>query len=108
MSTTATLTHKANDTLPVLRVQLGDSEGVYVIPDTATVFVNIKGSGLIHSVACAIEDRATGIVSYDRSGPENAKPGFYSFEFEVRLSPTSRRTFPSDGYLPVTVISDLG
>jgi hypothetical protein len=108
MSTTATLLLKANDTLPELRVQLSDAAGLYVIPADATVFVNIKGNGLVHSIACAIENRAQGIVSYDRSGAENAKPGFYSFEFEVRIPPSARRTFPSDGYLPVTIGADLG
>lgn len=109
MSTaTATLLLKANDTLPELRVQLSDASGVYVIPGDATVFVKVKGNGLAHSVECTAENRAQGIVSYDRSGAENAKPGFYSFEFEVQIPPSGRRTFPSEGYLPVTIGADLG
>lgn len=107
----AVLVLKANDTLPALNVQLSDGGGDYAIPVGSTVRVLIRGTnGTLYAGAetCSVINAATGIISYDRSGDEGITPGQYLFEFEVVLPAAGGvRTFPSNSYLPVTIIRDL-
>lgn len=104
------------DNFPYLRVQFGEGLTVasyvpWVIPTGATVTIVITGvDGLEYSgeETCVIEDAAQGIVYYDRSGNEKLTAGEYLYKFKVTLLSGAQRTFPSDGFISVTMLGDKG
>lgn len=107
---------KKGDSFPYIRVQFGEgaTPAAYVpwtIPTGSVVYVCIVGAeGLTYAgkELCVIEDAALGIVYYDRAGDEKLVAGEYLYEFEVTLPSGAIRTFPSDGYIHVTMLPDNG
>lgn len=107
---------KKGDNFPYIRVQFGEGVNAasyvpWAIPTGSVVYIAIKGTdGLSYSgkELCVIEDAALGIVYYDRSGNEKLMAGEYLYEFEVTLPSGAKRTFPSYGYINVTMLDDNG
>ncbi len=59
------------------------------------------------NAAAAIDNAATGIVSYAWGLTDTATPGDYLAEFEVTWTGGKKQTFPSPGYVTVYVSPEL-
>ena len=59
--------------------------------------------------AATLADAANGAVEYAwATGDTNLPPAEYDAEFEVVFASGEVQTFPTEGYLPVEIINDLG
>lgn len=56
----------------------------------------------------AIEDAAAGTVAYTWAASDLDTPGTYHAEWQVTFGAGAVQTFPSDQYLIVKVLADLG
>ncbi len=114
-------TIKRDDTLPKIQVQCWDDEAKTVKTDltlaTSVAFhmMDREESGLaspnlkIESPAVIVAPPTDGIIEYlwnDGDGDTDVEGTFFA-EFEVTWSPTSRTTYPNDGYIIVKIPDDL-
>ncbi len=121
MASTEKFTIKRDDTLPKIQVQCWDDEAKTQKTDlTLATNVNFHmmqrdQSGLaapvlkVESVGAFVGSKVDGVVEYawsDGDGDTDVADTFFA-EFEVEWSPTSRTTFPNDGYVIVTILEDL-
>ncbi len=102
---------KQYDTLPSLEATLIDAEGNPVDLTTKSVTFSMRSrdnpSLVITGLAVKV-DAVNGIVAY-QWGPGNTNtPGAYLGEFRVTYSNGPRETFPSDGYIEISVVKSAG
>jgi hypothetical protein len=104
---------KRGDRLPVLAATLSDQSGAYNLTG-ATVAMSLyrrptdpKGTGvLVFTKAAAVTDAAAGEVEYQWAAGDTDIAGSYYAEFIVTVS-GKELTFPSSGFVPVTINPDL-
>ena len=116
-----TFTIKRDDTLPKIQVQLWDDEAKTVKTDltlaTSQAFhmMDREEAGLaaptlkVESPAVVVGAPTDGVLEYvwsDGDGDTDVEGTFFA-EFEVTWSPTSRTTYPNDGYIIVKIPDDL-
>ena len=121
MSDVEKFTIKQDDTLPKIRVQCWDDEAKTQKTDlTLSTAINFhmmqrdeadKATPTLKVEATAdiIGAPTDGVVEYtwdDGNGDTDVADRFFG-EFEVVWSPTSRTTFPNDGFVYITIIRDL-
>lgn len=107
---------KRNDTLPVLKAQLLQSDGGTPIDLTAATSVSLvmKPVGAAPTDpptfknACVVTDDALGQVEYRWAAADTADSGSYNGEFEVAWSGGAIQTLPLSDYFQIVVVSDLG
>lgn len=107
---------KRNDTRPSLEATLSDDNGpvdltgasvklaVKRVPscrDDTAPNVAFKKEGVIVTPAA-------GVVRYDWAVGDTAVVGNYRAEFEVTFADGGVWSFPSSGFIPVTIVEDLG
>lgn len=110
----ATFTMKRHDTRPVYRAQLLEPAAndptnkvpVDLSDATAVKFIMSGDDGIKVNKAAAIEDGPNGRVKYVWVAEDTDTSGDYSIEFEVSWG-TDKQTFPSDGYLTISIVDDL-
>lgn len=107
---------KRDDTLPVLRAQLmqtnpADPTGAQIPVDltlaTAVKFLMKQDSNLKVNAPATIDLAAQGKVSYVWLPGDTSLAGPYTGEFEVTWG-TNKQTFPSGNYIKIKVVEDLG
>jgi hypothetical protein len=102
---------KRNDTKGTIECNLldGDSTAVDLTGATVKFLMRREGrSGVkVNSAASVVGDPAAGVVSYQWEAADTDTAGDYEGEFEVTFSDGRVATFPSDGYVPVTVLADV-
>ena len=104
---------KAGDTAPVVRATLLDENGdpvdltgasvKFVMATTTTPkIVKVEAD-------CVLESAPAGVVAYEwAEGDTATAAGEYVAEFEVVFADAKVQTFPTDGYIDVTIVDDLG
>lgn len=102
---------KQNDTLPVIQSVLEDASGPIDLTSCTIKFLmrNMDGTGTPLSAVATIDaDPTTGIVSYQWRAADTVIAGEYRGEFEVTDTDSNKLTYPSDGYIYITILPDLG
>ncbi len=121
MSDVEKFTIKQDDTLPVIQVQCWDDEAKTVETDlTLATGVNFHMMERdqadlavpvlkVEAAATIVSPPTDGIVEYPWSDVNNDTDtdGRFFAEFEVIWSPTSRTTFPNDGFVHIRITRDL-
>ncbi len=104
---------KQHDTAPSLAAVLSeDGEPIAIPPGAAVVFVMRPRSRGCQAAAPALERAAVvvnggaGAVRYDWAVGDTAAAGVYDAEFKLSVAGMIT-TYPSAGYIPVTVVKDL-
>lgn len=104
---------KSNDTVPI-QVQLTRDSGPVDLSDAEVQFL-MRDSGddavAVDSVA-SIDTAQDGIVSYHWDASDTTEPGLYLLEWEVTFNPDTQdeyvETFPSDEYMELRIVEDIG
>lgn len=104
---------KAGDTAPVVRATLLDENGDPVNLTGATVKFVMASTTTPRTVhideVAVLADAANGAVEYPWAVGDTALPaGEYVAEFEVVFADSRVQTFPTDGFVDVQIIDDLG
>lgn len=109
---------KTGDTAPVVNATLTDSSGAAVDLSGATVkFIMATSSTprsvVVDAAATLVQvgdgsDNSRGKVRYDWLAADTATAGSYVAEFEVTFSDLKVQTFPTQGFVDVTIVDDLG
>jgi hypothetical protein len=105
---------KQNDTMPYLEATLSDDNGPVDLTG-ASVKLAMKPlarcgqtSALKFKKAGVVVTPASGVVRYQWGAGDTDTAGNFQAEFEVTFADGGVRTFPSTGYIPVTVTPELG
>lgn len=103
---------KAGDTAPVVRATLLDEDSAPVDLTGATVmFVmadNTEPRTAVVEASATLTDAANGVVEYPWAVGDTAAPGSFVAEFEVTFADARVQSFPTVGYIDVTIVEDLG
>lgn len=109
---------KAGDTAPAVNATLFDAAGEPVDLNGASVrFVaavnNDSHAVLVDSAATLVQvasgtDGSKGMVRYDWAAGDTTTAEECVAEFEVTYSDGTVQTFPTEGYIPMTIEDDLG
>lgn len=100
---------KQGDRLPLLNATLVDSDGAAVNLTGASVrfLMRNEAGTVVVNQAATVVSAASGTVRYSWGATDTATAGVYNAEFEVTVD-SLKRTFPTQGYLRVTVWDDVG
>jgi hypothetical protein len=103
---------KQGDLLPTLDAILKDDNGPVDMTGSTLKFFMRTPEGTVKvngSAATADPNQVVnkGKVSYAWSGTDTDTPGMYQGEFEATIN-SKRETFPSHGYIVITVVDDIG
>lgn len=108
----ADLTIKRGDTKPVLVYPVVDAAGVAVNLTGATVKLTMRtltsATPAVSNAAVTITNPTGGLVTYSWSAADTAVAGAYLVEFPVTFGDGSTQTYPTDGYLDITIEPKLG
>lgn len=98
---------KHKDRLPKLRATLSDANGpVDLTGATVKVWWRLQSGGTEKSGTCTIVDAANGVVEYAWAAGDTDTAGDYYVEFVATFG-IATMTFPNDGYLTMSILSDL-
>jgi len=113
-----TFTLKRNDTAPSLEATLSDDNGAIDLTGASVMFVMKTAptracntpsvSAFSLKKAGVVADDAGGVVRYDWEAVDTLTEGNYRGEFEVTFVDGKVWTFPSSGYIPISIQEDLG
>jgi hypothetical protein len=99
---------KKNDTHDSIEYQITNDDGSVVNLTGATVnFVMGKKNKLITNAPATITAANDGIVEYQLTSTDTLVSGTFLAEFVVTFSNGTQKTFPSNGYITVTVEQNL-
>lgn len=108
-------TYKRNDTGPPITITCLDGTNPKDLTSaTSAKFLmgTINASGVSTAKVTGSmtfdADRTTGKVTYTWGATDLDTPGDYKVEVEVTFSNGEKQTYPSDSYLTVSVIADVG
>jgi len=101
---------KQNDTEPALEGQLVDASGNPV--NLAGASARCLGRHAISQRvvidgACYITDPASGVIRYEWSPLDTARPGVFQVEVEVTYGDGNRETFPNRGHIRLRIADDV-
>lgn len=103
-------TIKQFDRRPLFVGVLTDENGVVNLTTAGTVFFNMRteaGSIKINRGTAAITSAAAGQVTYTWGTADLDTVNSYQAEFEVVWNDGKAETFPSDGYISISVVDDI-
>ncbi|MFA9232007.1 MAG: hypothetical protein ACEQSU_14885 [Microgenomates group bacterium] len=104
-------TIKRGDRLPTLRYTLIGPDGSAQDLTGATVVFSMAektvGTLVVNRGASTIVTAASGIVDYAWGALDTATAGEYNGEFEATIGGL-KMSFPNDGNLTISIVSDLG
>ena len=103
-------TIKQDNTSPLLGAQLQDANFDPIDLTGATVVFNMADMDsdvVVNGGACTITDEENGGVQYQWSAADTDVAGAFRGEFKVTYSSGEIETFPNNGYIRVTIVSDL-
>ncbi len=107
---------KRNDRLPALPFQFFQADGITPLNLTAAISVKIvvrpKTAGLDDppkfKSACQIINAVQGTGQYNWGAADLDTAGAFEYEFEIEWPGPLLQTIPSDSYLELTVMDDIG
>lgn len=104
-----TLSIKRGDTSPGVEYRLGVyADGSGVLSGASARFLMARpGSAPIVDEAAEIAD-VDGVLRYGWATGDTAASGVYRAEFEVTFADGHIETFPSSGWLTITISPDIG
>lgn len=108
-TTLSQFTLKQNDALPKIKADL-KTIGTPVDLTGATVKFCMRPKGNPTpkvNASATIVDATTGRVEYGWVTADTDTAGTYEAEFEVTFSGGSKQTFPTQGYIEVTIVDDI-
>lgn len=105
---------KRNDTRPIYKAQLTQADEndpeiqvpVDLTSATAVKFIMSKDGTVKVNQAAVVSDAANGRVQYTWVAGDTSLSGTFNVEWEVSWG-TDKQTFPSEGYLTITIEDDL-
>lgn len=101
-------TIKQGDTLPILFDALSYADGsIADLTGAAVTFVMRSPSAVIVNASAAILSAPGGIISYTFTATDTATPGQYTAEWVVVFGTGQQQTWPTAGYLEITVEENL-
>lgn len=110
-----TKTYKRNDTGPPITIACLDGNTPQNLTGaTSAKFImgTIDASGVstqkVTGTMTFDADRTTGRVTYDWGVSDLNATGEYKAEVEITWSNGDKQTFPSEGYLSIIVVADVG
>lgn len=100
---------KQNDTLPVVKATIKDSDSVAINLTGCTATFNLSNEygTLKFSKAAVITNATTGSVEYRWSGLDTDTVGKFKGEFKITFPDTKRLTAPNGDYIVVQVFKEL-
>lgn len=100
---------KRNDRRPHYRVQLlANGSPVDLTAASGVVFTMKTGNSLkVTKASMTFIDRSAGIVEYAWGATDTDASGDFNVEIEVNWGGGETQTFPSKGYLTVSISDDL-
>jgi transcriptional/translational regulatory protein YebC/TACO1 len=103
-----TITIKRNDTRDAIKATLSNESGpVNLTGATVRFLMSRRGSIKVNRQA-QIQDTVAGIVWMVFEQGDTDEQGLFQAEFEVSFSDGRIETFPSDGFILIDIINDLG
>lgn len=108
---TPTFTIKRGDRLPYISASLSNGDSPADISGATEVFFVMKKAGgskeVVIKKPAVVSDGAAGEVRYEWEAGDTDVSGRYTGEFEVCYG-TVRATYPSNGYVIINIIADIG
>lgn len=102
------ITIKRNDTKDNLKATLSNDKGPVDLTGSTVNFIMAKHGVVKTKRQADIQDAINGIVWFVFDDVDTDKTGEYQAEFEVTFSDGRIETFPSDDYITINIIDDLG
>lgn len=103
-----TITIKKNDTRDAIKATLSNESGPVNLTDATVRFLMSKRGTIKVDRQAQIQDASAGIVWAIFETGDTDETGLFQAEFEVSFSDGRIGTFPSDGYILIQIINDLG
>lgn len=94
---------KQHDTGIGARATLSDKNGNVNLTDADVLFLFGK-----HAIQPVIKDALNGIVDVAFDEIHTAEHGFFDAEFQITYNDGRIETYPSDGYVKVYIMQDIG
>ena len=100
---------KKSDILPVLETTISGANGVIDLSNvTGTFFVyKQRFSGAMTIRSGTIVSATSGLVRYTWTNSDNLSVGPYFAEWRLYQTGAAMRSYPSDGYLSIEIVSGL-
>lgn len=103
-----TVTLKRNDTKVNVKATLSNESGPVNLTDCSVRFLMSKQGKNKVAREALIQDAVNGIVWFVFEQGDTSESGRFEAEFEVTFSDARIETFPSDGYILIDILTDLG
>ena len=103
-------TIKEGDTFPPLRAYLQNADGSPIRIAGATVLFKVtdKNNNIVINTPVNVVDEEHGYVRYDWNLGEPLSVGVYTAEFEITFQNGTIVSVPSDGYIIINVVKQVG
>lgn len=111
---------KTNDSLPALEATLEDASGAVNLAGAtvqfrlaATVQVEVDGcvtykpGTVVFTKSATVVNAATGAVKYEWAAADTANAGYFVGEFVATFTGGKKQSFPTTGFIPVSINSSL-
>ena len=102
---------KRGDTAPPIDATLEDEVGPIDLTAATSVKAIFKSQGAgttTFFATCTVTSAAAGQVRYTWGPTDTATVNVYNLEFEIAWADSTKTTVPTEGYLVVEVVQDLG
>jgi len=98
---------KSGDTLPVFKAQLIGADGTEFDLTGKDAKLYVGQDGLVTGESMTIVDETAGKVEYEWQSADTDGSGEYDAEIVVTDGSGGERTFPTSGFITVTINDDL-
>lgn len=103
-----TITIKRNDTRDAIKATLSNESGPVDLTAATVRFLMSKRGTVKVDRQAELQDAPNGVVWMTFETGDTDETGLFQAEFEVTFTDGRIETFPSDGFILVNIINDLG